>query len=63
MLYCPVYNDLRQILLTESLKTDEHFNSFTDCQKMAFIFELRYYKIMCQNQYFYSEKTPRSFIS
>ena len=38
ILHCPVYNDLRQVLFTESLKIDEHFNSFTDCQKMVFLF-------------------------
>lgn len=36
-LHCPIYNDLRQVFFNESLKINDHFNSFTDCQKMAFL--------------------------
>ena len=38
ILHFAVYNDLRQVLFTESLKIDEHFNSFTDSQEMVFLF-------------------------
>lgn len=38
ILHFAVYNDLRQVLFTESLKIDEHFSSYTDCLKIVFLF-------------------------